>query len=106
MSSSVLKLFVTGRTRRSREAVRNLRALLSSRLHAAYELSVVDVLENPEQAELDHILATPTLLQQGEHGTIRIIGDLSNAEEVVELLGEKGSTEETAEDQKDGEEGR
>jgi circadian clock protein KaiB len=105
MSSSVLKLFVTGRTSRSREAVRNLRSLLSGRLHAVYDLSVVDVLENPEQAEIDHILATPTLVKHGAEGTIRIIGDLANTEEVVELLGEKGSTEELVEDRTDDEEG-
>ncbi|MFO7781062.1 MAG: circadian clock KaiB family protein [Spirochaetia bacterium] len=105
MSNSVLKLFVTGRTRRSREAVRNLRSLLSTRLPAAYDLSVVDVLENPGQAEIDHILATPTLVKHGAEGTIRIIGDLANTEEVVELLGEKGSSEESAEDRKNEEDG-
>jgi circadian clock protein KaiB len=96
MSSNVLKLYITGRTRRSREAVRNLRSLLATRLSPGYDLSVVDVLENPEEAEADRILATPTLLRRGAYGATRIIGDLSDSERVIALLGDEGASENRA----------
>jgi circadian clock protein KaiB len=88
MSEKLLKLFVTGRTRRDREAVRNLRTIYTaSELSKEFDLVVIDVLENPDQAEEDRILATPTLLLSSTHGSSRIIGDLSDSEEVLRLLG-------------------
>ncbi len=86
MKKKVLKLFITGRTHRSQEAVRNLRALYDERFSEDYDLAVIDVLENPELAEEERILATPTLIRLSERGSTRIIGDLSNTEEVVKLL--------------------
>ena len=103
MSSTVLKLYVTGRTRRSREAVRNLRSLLATRLSRGYDLSVIDVLENPEEAEADRILATPTLLRRSDYGgAIRIIGDLSDSDRVLALIGGESPQQNTAEDVNDG----
>ncbi len=86
MKRNVLKLFITGRTNRSQEAVRNLRAIYDEHFSANYDLAVVDVLENPEQAEEERILATPTLIRYSPEGSRRIIGDLSNTEEVMKLL--------------------
>ncbi|HDQ14804.1 MAG TPA: circadian clock protein KaiB [Sediminispirochaeta sp.] len=86
MNSRTFKLYITGRTSRAQEAVRSLN-LLSQRLHSKdIDVVVIDVLENPDAAEQDKILATPTLLFQGDHGENRIIGDLSNTEEVLKLL--------------------
>ncbi|MFP4374599.1 MAG: circadian clock KaiB family protein [Spirochaetaceae bacterium] len=104
MSANVLKLFVTGRTKRSQNAVRSVRALLAERPDSGYELQVIDVLENPEEAEADRILATPTLLKEGEGGGIRLIGDLSNREQVTELLGLHAGDGERPEE-RDGEQG-
>jgi circadian clock protein KaiB len=86
MKRNLLKLFVTGRTQRSQEAVRNLNLLYRDRYSSRYDLVVVDVLENPDQAEEERILATPTLIRYTREGSRRIIGDLSNTEEVEKLL--------------------
>ena len=86
MKQNTLKLFITGRTRRSQEAVRNLRAIYDEHFSATYDLVVIDVLENPEMAEDERILATPTLIRYSPEGSRRIIGDLSNSEEVMKLL--------------------
>lgn len=99
MKHNVLKLFITGRTQRSQQAVRNLRAIYKRLLSSDYDMVVIDVLENPEQAEKDRILATPTLIRLTRSGSRRIIGDLSNTEEVLKLLdvredGGEGSPEE------------
>jgi circadian clock protein KaiB len=52
-------------------------------LRGEYELSVIDVLENPQLAEDDKILATPTLIKKLPPPMRRLIGDLSEKEKVL-----------------------
>lgn len=83
MSNFVLKLYVTGQTRRSRVAIANLRRICSVELRGEYELEVIDVLLRPQLAEDERILATPTLIRVLPPPLRRIIGDLSDTEQVV-----------------------
>jgi circadian clock protein KaiB len=99
MKQEVLKLFVTGRTTRSQEAVRNLRNLYDRLLSGRYDMVVVDVLEHPEQAEEERILATPTLVRITPQGSTRIIGDLSDTREVLKLLDVPEEEEEPLEEE-------
>src|SRR2546430_10011793 len=62
--SYVLKLYVTGATATAQAAIANLRQICSEELRGAYELQIIDVLEHPELAEDDKILATPTLIRR------------------------------------------
>src|SRR5262245_55841631 len=58
-----LRLFVTGSTARSIEAVANIRRLCEEFLQGSYDLEVVDIYQQPGAA-LDHqIIAAPTLLK-------------------------------------------
>lgn len=79
----VLKLYVTGRTPRAERAIENLRRLCKDDLEGRYEVEIIDVLEHPELAENDRILATPTLIKQLPPPLRRVIGDLSNREKVL-----------------------
>lgn len=79
----VLTLFVTGRTPRAERAIANLRRLCEDELEGCYELVVVDVLENPQAAEDERILATPTLIKQLPPPLRRVIGDLSDKDKVL-----------------------
>ena len=79
----VLKLYVTGQTANSQRAVRNLEAVLANEMQGAYELKVVDMLKNPQLAEDDKILATPTLTKALPLPVRKIIGDLSDKEKVL-----------------------
>lgn len=81
--SYVLTLFVTGRTTRAERAIANLRRLCEEELDGCYELKVVDVLEQPQLAEDERILATPTLVKQLPPPLRRVIGDLSDKEKVL-----------------------
>jgi circadian clock protein KaiB len=81
----VLLLFVTGQTTRSQRAVANLRKLCD-RLADRCELTVVDVLERPQLAETEKVLATPTVIRQRPLPVRRVIGDLSDAEKVASWL--------------------
>jgi circadian clock protein KaiB len=79
----ILKLFVTGQTPRTRRAIANLQRICDEDLNGRYELQIIDVLEHPEQAETEKILATPTLIKQLPPPLRRVIGDLSDKEKVL-----------------------
>lgn len=79
----ILVLYITGQTTRSENAVANLRHLCEHVLSSAYDLSIVDILENPTVAEQEKILATPTLVKKLPLPLRRIIGDLSDTEKVL-----------------------
>ncbi|GFO57238.1 KaiB 1 [Geomonas sp. Red276] len=78
-----LKLFVTGQTSRSSRAIANLRRICEHELGTEYELNIIDVLERPQSAEDERILATPTLIKEFPLPVRRIIGDLADTEQVL-----------------------
>ncbi|HEX5972484.1 MAG TPA: circadian clock protein KaiB [Gemmatimonadaceae bacterium] len=79
----LLKLYVTGTSSRTAQAIENLRRICDQELEGRYELEIVDVLEQPQAAEDDRILATPTLIKQLPPPLRRVIGDLSDREKVL-----------------------
>ena len=79
----ILKLYVTGQTTNSVRAIQNLKRILSGELKGVYELKIIDVLKNPQLAEDEKILATPTLSRVLPPPVKRIIGDLSDKEKVL-----------------------
>jgi circadian clock protein KaiB len=81
-----LKLYVTGRSSRSERAIVQLQRICSIHLADRYELEIVDVLEHPELAEKDRILATPTLIRMVPPPSVRIVGDLSDEQAVLYQL--------------------
>jgi circadian clock protein KaiB len=83
MRSSVIKLYVTGQTPRSLAAIANLRRICEEELRGQYEMLVIDVLERPQLAEDEQILATPTVIKELPPPIRRIIGDLSDKERVL-----------------------
>lgn len=83
LSKFLLKLYVAGSTPRALLAIENLRRICEKDLSGHYELQVIDVLEHPELAEQDKILATPTLIKQLPPPLRRVIGDLSDSEKVL-----------------------
>lgn len=87
MSKLILKLFITGHSAKSENAISALHAIAAHYLNNACELVVVDVLEQPQLAEDDHILATPTLIKYFPPPARRIVGDLSDMARVLRGLG-------------------
>ena len=83
MNTYKLKLFITGQTTRSKRAIENLRRICDDNLDCVYELVVIDVLEDPQQAEDEKIMATPTLVKELPPPMRRIIGDLSDRHRVL-----------------------
>lgn len=83
MNNFTLKLYITGNTSRAERAIDNLRKICEEDLQGKYQIAIIDVLEHPESAEADKVLATPTLIKQLPPPLRRIIGDLSDKEKVL-----------------------
>lgn len=79
----VLKLYVAGNTPNSIRALKMLNDILDTDFQGIYTLKVIDVLKNPQLAEEDKILATPTLAKILPPPVRKIIGDLSDRERVL-----------------------
>jgi len=79
----ILKLYVAGNTPNSIRALKMLNNILEKEFQGVYALKVIDVLKNPQLAEEDKILATPTLSKILPSPVRRIIGDLSDRERVL-----------------------
>ena len=83
MNRYVLRLYVTGNTARSERAIKNLRRLCADVLRNGCDIEVVDVLEQPDLAEVDRVLATPTVIRRVPGPERRVVGDLSDASKVL-----------------------
>jgi circadian clock protein KaiB len=83
MNKYLLKLYITGQTPRSERAIANLRRICEEELASQYEMLIIDILERPQLAEDEKILATPMLIKQLPPPLRRIIGDLSDTEKVI-----------------------
>ncbi len=79
----VLKLYVAGNTPNSIRDLKTINNILEQEFQGVYALKVIDVLKNPQLAEEDKILATPTLSKILPPPVRKIIGDLSDRERVL-----------------------
>jgi len=78
-----LRLYVAGQTPKSVLAFRNLKQICEEHLQGRYEIEIIDLLQNPQLAQGDQILAVPTLVRRLPEPIKKIIGDLSNTERVL-----------------------
>jgi len=78
-----LRLYVAGLTPKSAQALHNLEHLCEEHLQGRYEIEVIDLLQNPQLAAGDQILALPTLVRRLPEPIKKIIGDLSNEGRVL-----------------------
>lgn len=78
-----LRLYVAGQTPKSIKAFANLKKICDEHLAGRYKIEVIDLLENPQLARGDQILAIPTLVKKIPEPAKKIIGDLSNTERAL-----------------------
>ena len=78
-----LRLYVAGQTAKSIRAFANLKVLCDQHLQGRYQIEVIDLLEHPEMARGDQIVALPTLVIKLPQAVRKIIGDLSNTDRVL-----------------------
>ena len=82
-NSWVLRLYVAGQTPKSVTAFANLKKICSDHLSGKYRIELIDLLENPQLARGDQIVAIPTLVRNLPTPMKKIIGDLSNTDRVL-----------------------
>lgn len=78
-----LRLYVAGQSPKSLTAFSNLVKLCNEHLEGRYKIEVIDLLENPQLAAGDEIVAVPTLVRSLPAPLRKIIGDLSNTSRVL-----------------------
>lgn len=81
------RLYVAGDTQNSALALANLIALCGIHLPDRYKIDVVNVFKQPERALKDSILMTPTLVKLAPSPVCRVVGTLSQTQQVLLALG-------------------
>lgn len=79
----LLRLYVTGMTPRSTDAIARIKSICEEFLSGRYELEVIDIYQQPMLAKGEQILATPTLIKKLPLPLRRLVGDLSNKQRVL-----------------------
>ncbi len=79
----VLRLYVSGSTLKSALAVENIKRVCEQRLKGRYDLEVIDVYQQANLARSDKIVTVPTLIKRSPPPLRRLLGDLSNRENVL-----------------------
>src|SRR5262249_6570639 len=79
----ILRLYIAGQTPKSIKAFANLKRICEEHLTGKYRIEVIDLIQNPQLAAADQILAVPTLVRRLPEPVRRIIGDLSHTDRVL-----------------------
>ncbi len=82
-----LKLYVAGRTPRSAVAISKFELLCREHLAGMCSAEVIDLVQNPKQARVAQIFATPTLVKESPAPIKRFVGTLLDTSQVIEALG-------------------
>jgi len=85
-ASLVLRLYVAGSAPNSVRAIRNAQAICDAHFASRYELEIVDLLEHPQRAFIDGIIVTPTLIRLLPLPVQKVVGSLSDAEQLLLAL--------------------
>lgn len=80
------KLFVSGMSVKSGHAIENLRKICDTYFTDNYEVEIIDISRDKEQAVLYQIVAIPTLIRTDPAPRRIILGDLSDKEKVLRIL--------------------
>ena len=83
-----LRLYIAGNAPNSLRAQANIKAICGKHF-VGHQLEIVDMLEHPHRALADGIIVTPTLLKLAPTPIGRVIGDLSDQQQVLFTLGAK-----------------
>ncbi|WP_372716203.1 circadian clock KaiB family protein [Novipirellula sp.] len=78
-----LRLYVAGKTQKSVTAFNNLKRLCEEHLKGRYSIEVIDLVERPQLAAGDQIVAVPTVVRKLPEPLCRLVGDLRNTEKAL-----------------------
>jgi circadian clock protein KaiB len=81
-----LRLFIAGTSARSLYTLSNLNRICDEHLNGRLDLEVIDIYQRPDLAELDQVVAAPTLVKLAPAPVRRIVGDLANEKALLDAL--------------------
>lgn len=84
-----LRLYVTGATRRSSNAIESIKKICEQYLPGRYELEVIDIYQHPERAGEGDVIVAPTLVKKLPLPIRKLIGDMSDEDRILIGLGLK-----------------
>ena len=85
----LLKLYTFGRSPNSTQARQNLEAICEAHFLNQFSIEVIDLAVQSHRAIEDGIMLTPTMVI-GSSPPVTVIGDLSDAPNVIDLLRSAG----------------
>lgn len=83
----LLRLYVAGASPRSSRAIANLKAVCAEHLADDYQLEIIDLYQQPDLAADEQIVASPTLVKKLPLPLRRLVGDLSDKNRLLLMLG-------------------
>lgn len=83
----VLRLYVSGMTACSRQAIENIRQLCEEHLAGRYDLEIIDIYQQPALAKEGQVVAAPTLVKKLPLPLRKIIGDMGDPGRIMVVLG-------------------
>jgi circadian clock protein KaiB len=90
----VLRLYVSGLSARSRQAIENIRRLCEEHLAGRHELQIIDIYQQPELAKDQQLIAAPTLVKKLPLPLRKLVGDMHDSTRVLIMLGITAQAEE------------
>jgi circadian clock protein KaiB len=81
-----LRLYTSGITPRSINAVAAIKKLCDERLVGRCQLEIIDLHQQPQLARQDQIVAVPTLVKLAPEPVKRFVGDMTQLDRVVRGL--------------------
>jgi circadian clock protein KaiB len=83
----VLRLYVSGMTGRSRQAIDNIHHLWEEHLAGRYDLKIIDIYQQPDLAKDEQVIAAPTLVKKLPPPLRKVIGDMGDPGRIMVVLG-------------------
>ena len=83
----ILQLFVSGMSPKSMEAIENIKHLCDTYLEGAFDLEIIDLYKNPEAANINQVVFSPSLIKQLPLPKKTLIGNFSDTKKVIKGLG-------------------
>ncbi len=83
----VLRLYVSGMTPRSRQAIDNIQRLCEEHMAGRYDLEIIDIYQQPALAKDGQIIAAPTLVKKLPLPLRKVVGDMADPGRIMVVLG-------------------
>ncbi len=83
----ILRLFVSGMSRKSMEAIENINKICQEYLKDTFELEIIDIYKNPEKLEGEQVVFSPSLIKKLPLPRKTLIGNFADSEKVIKALG-------------------